>query len=726
MAQGYGLMDDAPRLLTLGPVRLEGPGGPLLARRRKELTLLTYLARRPNQTSDRITLATLFWGERDERRARQSLRQALLVLRQGLGDAVEVNGELVRLRPGALEVDASAFEADVAAGRLEDALRRWGGEFLLGQEDAGTEVFREWVEAERSGLHHVFAAASARSIQLWQERGDAAGALEAAERWCRLSPGSEDAVRTHMELVRARGRNQGERDLPSVGAAGLLTPDLVGRTETFASLTAAWTLAREGTGVVVLVEGASGSGKSRLLSELRRLVSGRAPRAVVAMARGYESERERPYSTARSLLAALANAPGILAVPPDSLGALSSVSPELRERITGSPAASPLPPFADAFHRAVQEVAAEAPCILLCDDAGLADPQSQDALAGLVRRPPPGVMLVLAARGESLEGTALARDFRQGTEALHLRLGPLGLADVERLITSMVPVSPDLLRPLASQLQAAAGGNPGLIVSLVGLLADEGTLRPDARGVWELTASVTAETLPLPMDLRSAVEVRRTRLPDGARRLLDAAAVLGSPFRAEDAEAIGGLAPSGLASGLGALLSRGWVREAGAGTLEFTGEGSRRVVYDLISPADRRRMHRAAHRRLREVPPLRGSDAARLALHRSRSRSRLTAPGPLRIGAAALLVLAALLGWWRRPEVTPQPHSGLIDLAVEPFTAPSSEAEAGLAQGVAELVTQALNGAGIIQLAGGERSTATAIVRGQVYVNGARSCSRQA
>ncbi len=706
-------------LRTLGQLQLLNDGELLLPRRRKELTLLAYLARRPAQCTTRTALATLFWGDRDDRHARQSLRQALLVLRQGLGTALEAEGEEVRLEVGALEVDAIDFESDVQAGRLAEATARWRGQFLEGQEDAGTEEFRDWVQVEREGLRGQFAAASARLVQAARERGDWTGALSAAERWCRMTPDDEQAQRTRMEVSGLRGGLAGMGEYAPVGSAGLLTPDLVGREEVFTRLTGAWAEAQQGAGVVVLVEGSAGTGKSRLLAELRRFVVNASPRAVLSSGRGYETERGRRYSTVRQILTAFAHAPGILAVPPEMLAALSAASPEIRERFSGLAEPASGEGFADAFRRAVQEVAAESPCLILCDDAGLADPASQDALASLVRNPPAGAMLLVATHGETLAGTELGSDLRQRAETLRLRLGPLALADIQRLVGSVLPVSPDLLAPLARHLHAASGGNPGLTVSLVGLLADEGILHQDARGVWQLTSSVTADTVPLPVDLRAAVESRRERLPDDARRLLDAAAVLGSPFRAEDAEAIADLAPAGRVSGLGVLLSRAWVREARAGLLEFTGEGTRRAVYDLIGPAERHRLHRGAHGRLRELSSRDSADSARLALHRSRGGERPAARRSALIGGGlALLPAAALLAWWLRSSAPPDPQSGPIVLAVEPFVSPSTPSDQGLARGVGDLVTRSLNGAGLIQVADSDRAAVTAVVRGQATENG--------
>src|SRR5215208_6913068 len=117
------------RLQTLGEIRLTGSDGDLLAGRRKELVLLAYLARRSPRAVRRDELIGLFWDERDEARARSSLRQALLQLRRAVGDGLTVDREMVRLAQDVVAMDAAMFDADARAGRDRDAVDRWGGDF---------------------------------------------------------------------------------------------------------------------------------------------------------------------------------------------------------------------------------------------------------------------------------------------------------------------------------------------------------------------------------------------------------------------------------------------------------------------------------------------------------------------------------------------------------------------------------------------------------------------
>ena len=91
-------------------------------------------------------LATFLWGERDEAKARQSLRHALYQLRQAVGDAVVVDNDSAMVPDGAIEWDVAMLERDVAAGRFREASEGWQGDLLPGSEDSGDESFRDWLE----------------------------------------------------------------------------------------------------------------------------------------------------------------------------------------------------------------------------------------------------------------------------------------------------------------------------------------------------------------------------------------------------------------------------------------------------------------------------------------------------------------------------------------------------------------------------------------------------
>ena len=122
-------------LHTLGELRLDGGSAATLSSRRKELTLLTYLARRAPKAIGRGELAELLWGKRDVAKGRQSLRQALLELKRVVGEGLDTETDKVCLAAGTVSVDAASFESDLAAGHWREAVTRWRGEFLVGLDD---------------------------------------------------------------------------------------------------------------------------------------------------------------------------------------------------------------------------------------------------------------------------------------------------------------------------------------------------------------------------------------------------------------------------------------------------------------------------------------------------------------------------------------------------------------------------------------------------------------
>src|SRR5436309_3149650 len=118
------------QLQTLGCVRMDGVPDGALTTRRKQIALLAYLTSRGRRPTPRSTLMALLWEDRDEARARQSLRQALLELKRVLGDGLLVDGDFVSVAPEAVTLDMTTVERALEEGRLEEGVNAWRGDFL--------------------------------------------------------------------------------------------------------------------------------------------------------------------------------------------------------------------------------------------------------------------------------------------------------------------------------------------------------------------------------------------------------------------------------------------------------------------------------------------------------------------------------------------------------------------------------------------------------------------
>ena len=203
-------------LFLLGRTDLLDAGGRRLdavVAQRKRFALLAYLAaaaRRGFHSRDRLLV--MFWPEEDQERARASLRKAVHVLRQALGDGVLVSrgDDEVGLAEGALWSDVTAFEEAVEGGKLARALELYRGELLEGFFIGGHGEFEAWMEGERARLR----ALAARTAWTLADRLEGDRNITLATQWARRAAelsGIEDerAVRKVIALLARAGDRAG-------------------------------------------------------------------------------------------------------------------------------------------------------------------------------------------------------------------------------------------------------------------------------------------------------------------------------------------------------------------------------------------------------------------------------------------------------------------------------------------------------------------------------------
>lgn len=656
-------------LSALGRLTLDHGDLALLAGRRKLLALLVYLVRHRRPVT-RAALATMFWPGADESHARQSLRTALTELRGELGDALQADADRASIAPEAIALDADRFESLVAAGEFRRAEEVWGGGFLAGLEDIGDEDWRSWLEGERVALRKKRSWMLEQQVASAEQAGHWDEAAGYAERWVGEFPGDERAATRLIGSLKAAGRlaeasgrhaalaealREANGAAPSVefvalgalveppvlnrpGIRGLLTPDLIGREGAFSLLSAAWADTRRGLGRAVIVDGEEGLGKTRLLEEYGRFLRSDGS-AFVLQSRAFHSEASRSGSAVRPLLDQLAAAPGLSAVPAETLGALGALSPAIRERF---PAATPSGDGRDAaIIRAVTDVAYETPLALLLDDATAADPDSAAVLGQLLRRPPPGLLLVFAGRASHWAEWEGIEEIRRLAHVDSVTLAPLTQDETRRFVATVAPMSGPNHHAMADRLYRESGGRPGILQLFLGELAERGTLATDADGQWTLAVRVDELTVPVPGALTERIQARLRPLRDSGRRVIEAAAVIGPRIDPALLEVVAGVSTDQFGGATAELLARRLLRTApaGDGGLEFAGEAERRAVYDRIVPSTRRALHRNAARALR--PATGDPDRLRAA----EEHRRLGGPAPRRnMIVAGIAVLVAVVG----------------------------------------------------------------------------------
>ena len=186
---------------------------PIAFSTRKVSALLAVLALSPRQSASREHLASLLWGNGSDQQARQSLRQALVLLRKDVRpyEIVDADAHTVQLRPGAVWVDALELEAlsdCMDFGDLQRAMQLFRGEFLTGL-SIKEEAFESWLQQQRQRFEAIGSDATERFASCADRLGRGRDAIAAAERLLGIDPLREEWQRLALELTaRHRGRNE--------------------------------------------------------------------------------------------------------------------------------------------------------------------------------------------------------------------------------------------------------------------------------------------------------------------------------------------------------------------------------------------------------------------------------------------------------------------------------------------------------------------------------------
>ena len=593
------------RIRLFGQVEVEVDGARLTPPAgRRAWALLSWLALHPGPNA-RARVAAAFWPDMPDAAARQNLRSAVRVLRQGLTEPgarhLRASRDQLGLDPpGEIRLDLDEFADLAAAGRLAEAVALARAELLAEFDDDWVQEPRERLRAEVLGLLE-------RLAQEAEADGDPDAALAWTRRQAELAPQAEEPQRRLMtRLARAgdvpaalatyarfRDRLRQElrlspstrlrrlaeelswRGAPSPAGAGAL----IGRDDELRRLLAGWRRAQDGEGVVIGVHGEPGVGKTRLAMELIRRA--RADAARVAVCTALDLGAGTPLSLWAELVGNLLGETGAgsPAPPADATwpAALEVLVPDLELRLGRSPrprvAWSPELERVRLFEATVamlEWLAGHGPLLLVVEDLHAADAVSVELFGHVARRigrlP---VLLVLTRRPLPRRGEldALEQALRaRGVLADELVLGPL---DDDATVRIARDVAPGLPVAQLDRVRSAAQGNP--------LIAAEWA-RALARGERRAPAS-----------LRGVVRAALAPLSEDARRLADLAAVAGRPLGLAEIESLDIGSPADAAVD---VLDTGLLR-AEEGGLGFRHALLREAAYQDLPQPRRAALHAA-------------------------------------------------------------------------------------------------------------------------------------
>ncbi len=363
----------------------------------------------------------------------------------------------------------------------------------------------------------------------------------------------------------------------TTSSAGVPEPSagpLAERERELQTLAAAVTqVAAAGRGGIVTLTAPAGLGKSALLARSDALAT--AAGCHVRRATPSPLERHFPFGAVRELLEAPLRAAG----DDERAALLGADSLAGRLLLEGAaPGADATTAVAHSVARLCTALAAQAPLVLLVDDAHWADRSSLEVLCHLARRSADlPLLLVVAARGDDPDAPADLLDLlAHEAGAAALQPQPLTLrAGVRLLRGRLAPAAPlDLCR----RCHEAAAGNPWLLTELGHQLA--------AHGAAALDGELGAHARP-----RTAVRRRLATLPAPARLLAAVLAIAGDGLPLALAGRVAGVPPAALGAARDALISAGLLTADGE---RLTHALVAAAIADELPRGERERLHRAA------------------------------------------------------------------------------------------------------------------------------------
>ena len=581
-------VDTLVEVRLLGPFHVRATSGEVIppsawrtAKTRSLLRLLAMSAGEP-VSSDRL-VATL-WPDVAPERGRASLRTAVSLIRQLIGD------EHLLRRAGALVltgawIDARAFEAQaetarlhVAAGRLADVVESvWEGVSLYSGDLCADEPHADWAAVDRERYRRL-------AQQLLLDGAEAAWGLrwlrDAAEfghRALRLDPYSERAYRVLMRTYWHLGETKKALSLfaqcrhamveelgvdpdPETQALHLdllrpskpleLMPSFVGRGQVLSTLAETMRIVHEERRPAsVVMTGPPGSGRSRTLAAA---VQQWPYRAVTIRCRGGHASGS-PGAVFRSIGRALGLAHDVW------------LATDLRELLGTEPV------------------------LVALDDLEHADPRSVEAVAALLRETNDPLLVVATTEpcdddeGHPLMGLPLSQC---------VDLPPMPREEVAALLECVLGREP--AASLVDEVAPEGLGLPGSVVQAARAMCASGELVAAAHGLVRVPHRLSPPVGTAAAVLASA----REHVGSAGGRAIDLLAVLDRWTDLQELARLAEIDPDELAGILDNLTDLGAVAHDPRG-YRMRDELAQQAAYRWLRPSMRARLHRGVAERAR-------------------------------------------------------------------------------------------------------------------------------
>jgi|GEM_PF-1941373 len=624
---------------VLTPISLDVLGNPQLNIKKQPVrftylkaeALFYYLAvtGRPH---NRAALAALFWSKSGEKQARNSLRNAVYIIRRGLEpvNALIVERDTICLDMKLIQLDLSQFQTTIEHPiddtiALAKALTLWRGPFLDGLHLPDAPAFEEWLAEQRvqyetlyrQGLFHLsqlytaekrlteaqktieklltidplYEAGHQHLMRLYMQSGNRAAALRQYETLRtllveELGVDPDPAIQAlHLELLQAD-------DVPAQQISTLDTAikpigryQFVGREREMAMLSKIYhSTFPKGPAGLVMLEGEPGIGKTRLAREWLATLD----QTNILTTRCFEAEQTIPFQPWIDLIRTT-----LKQVPLPQLGLsdvwlteLAHLVPEIRlqrpdlERPPTTDPALVRGRIIQAIYHWLETLCWQRPLCIFIDDWQWLDQASLTLLRYILRPQQSGQLplLILGAQREtetmpdwSQFKTSLARD-----SILHqIKLYRLSLSDIATLAQSIALPQNLQTNTFLEHLLAETEGNPLFITEFLQ------TLTPD---------DFKADDWPIPQTIQAVIQNRLIRLSEPTYQVLTAAAVIDRVFTDNILQQISKLPLETVLQALDEAVTANLIAEQ-ADAYDFTHDKIRAVLLNSLTQSHRRHYH---------------------------------------------------------------------------------------------------------------------------------------
>ena len=378
-------------------------------------------------------------------------------------------------------------------------------------------------------------------------------------------------------------------------SAGVWLP-LIGRTAEMAAVEASLGQTVAGRGAAVLIEGAGGVGKTRLVTAVAEDAARRGWQ--VLRGRAYAAEKGVPYALFSDAFVPLMQALGPAKLTMLARGSEADLAQLFPAAIQGeSKRGIPAESATQLYWSCAQflkGLAGSSPVLLVLDDLHWADASSLELLHFLARHLSAERVAVLATINDAeREMHPTLRGVQQSLQSLGLAtshaIQPLSLDETRELVSLTFSVEPAVTRDFATLLYGWTRGNPYFIEETLKSLVGAGRLRRQGASWigWELSE------LELPRTIKDAIQLGVEQLSARARAVIEVLAVVGTHARYELLRRVTDLPDAALVEALEELSRSKLVIETEADSPEydFLHPLQRQAILAEISRARRQLLH---------------------------------------------------------------------------------------------------------------------------------------